>query len=162
MKWKNELVRHVTEELRRDPQWQEIIEKALADPTRKIHLAIFNEPFLSLIYKGEKTVESRFSVNQISPYKKISKGDIVILKQSGGPITGVFLVGEVHFFSNLTKTIYKDLEEKYGSKIGTQYDHNFWVNRSSKRYCTLMEIKKIKSLIPFTIQKNDRLAWSVL
>ena len=63
-----------------------------------IHIAIMVEPYLSRLLNGEKTIESRFSVNMVAPYKKIKEGDIVLLKKTGGAIKGLFEASKVRFF----------------------------------------------------------------
>lgn len=162
MKWKGKLIDHIFSEIRKDPEWEKTAERILVDPAIGVHLAIFNEPFLALIYKGEKKIESRFSINQVAPFMRINKGDIVILKSSGGPVTGLFLVGEVNFFTNLTATKFKMIEKDYGKKICSHYDPNFWINRAGTKYVTLIEVGKIKALSPFKIEKKDRTAWVIL
>jgi len=62
-------------------QWNNSLKKT-------IHLAIFIEPYLDLIFKGKKTIESRFSINKILPYHKIQIGDVILLKKSSGKIEG--------------------------------------------------------------------------
>jgi hypothetical protein len=162
MKWKGKLIDKIIKELQDDPIWSSTIERILTDVSIGIHLAVFNEPFLALIYKGEKTIESRFSINLISPYMKISKGDIVILKASGGPVTGVFLAGEILFFSALNKSKLKEMESLYANQICSKYDPDFWINRQNTNYATLIYIKNLRALDPFRIEKKDRTAWSVL
>ena len=162
MRWKGKLVDHIFEEIKKDPEWQKTSERILIDSNIGVHLAVFNEPFLALIYKGEKNIESRFSINQVAPFMKVAKGDIVILKASGGPVTGLFLAGEIVFFSNVNKTILKEMEKKYGKKICSHYDSNFWSAREVTKYATLIEVGKIKALTPFKIEKKDRTAWSIL
>lgn len=162
MKWKGKLIDHIFEEIKKDPEWQKTSERILVDPDIGVHLAIFNEPFLALVYKGEKKIESRFSINQVAPFKRIQKGDIVILKSSGGPVSGLFIAGEINFYSNLSKSKLKEIEKDFGKKICAHYDANFWVSRSDTRYVTLIEVGKIKALTPFKIDKKDRTAWAIL
>lgn len=162
MKWKNVLIKHLKNELSKDSSWSSITKKMLDDSEIGIHLAIFNEPFLSLIFTGQKKIESRFSINMISPFRKVSKGDLIVLKESGGLITGVFVAGEVMYFSNLDESGFKKLDKKYGNLICSNYDKQFWKKRENTRYVTLIEVKKVKKLIPFGSEKSDRLAWSVL
>jgi ASC-1-like (ASCH) protein len=103
MKWKGKLINNIIEQLKDDSQWGNTIEKMLLDTSVGIHLAIFNEPFLSLVYSKEKKIESRFSMNKISPFEKVRKGDVIILKESGGLVNGVFVAGEVKFYQGLNK-----------------------------------------------------------
>lgn len=51
--------------------WLSYLSDALqATSSVGIHLAIFAEPFLSMVLSGEKTVESRFSRNRCAPTAK--------------------------------------------------------------------------------------------
>jgi len=162
MKWKGKLINYIVEQLKDDSKWGSTIEKVLIDPSIGIHLAIFNEPFLSLIINGEKKMESRFSMNKISPFEKVKKGDVVILKESGGPVTGAFVAGEVLFFNNINRIVIDEIESEYGKAICSSYDKNFWKNRSKAKYGSLIEVKKIKIFTPFKSEKKDRSGWSVL
>lgn len=162
MKWKGKLINYIIEQLKDDLKWGNTIEKVMLDPTVRIHLAVFNEPFLSLVFDGKKKIESRFSMNKISPYKKIKKGDLVILKESGGFVTGIFVAGNVKFFHKLNETLLKQIETEYGELICSAYDKDFWETRDKKKYASLIEVKKIKKLPPFKSEKKDRSGWSVL
>lgn len=162
MKWKGKLINYLIEQLKDDSQWGNTIEKMLVDTSVGIHLAIFNEPFLSLVYSKEKKIESRFSMNKISPFDKVRKGDVIILKESGGLVTGVFVAGEVKFYHGLNKEILEQIELTYGKEICSEYDKNFWKNRTKAKYATLIEVKKVKKIPPFKSEKNDRSGWSIL
>jgi hypothetical protein len=162
MKWKDKIINHFVNELRGDSKWSSIVEKISSDSSIGVHLAIFNEPFLSLIINGKKKIESRFSMNKITPFMKVRKGDIVILKESGGLVTGAFIAGDVKYINNLDKIILKKIENDYGELICSNYDKNFWENRTKARYVSLIEVKNVKRLKPFKSEKNDRSGWSIL
>jgi len=162
MKWKGKLINHIIEQLKDDSKWGNTIEKVLIDSSIGIHLAIFNEPFLSLVYDGKKKIESRFSINKISPYEKIKKGDVVILKESGGLVTGIFVAGEVKFFHKPDKSVLKKIETEYGVLICSAYNKDFWKLRDKAKYASLIEVKKIKKLSPYKSEKKDRSGWSIL
>ena len=125
----------------------------------KLHLAVFNEPFLSLILKGKKTVESRFSINRIAPFDRVKNGDIIFLKKSGGPITGAVIVGQCYYFHCPSEKEMNDIKHDFNEKISANAVDNFWESRTKANYITLIEIAKTKSLKPFYIEKRDRLGW---
>lgn len=162
MKWKGKLINYVIRQLKNDTEWEDFLGKILIDYSVGIHLAIFNEPFLSLIYDGRKTIESRFSRNKISPFAKINKGDLILLKESGGFINGFAVAGNVRFYRNLNDKSKRDIEFLYGEKICTFYDKHFWENHVDAKYATLIEIEKIKRTIPFRCNKSDRRGWSIV
>ena len=66
------------------------------------HLAILYPVWIELILDGSKTIESRFSKVRCAPFGKVSTGDTVYLKVSGGPVKGHFTVADVTTFENLT------------------------------------------------------------
>lgn len=162
MKWKDKLINNTIKQLKEDSKWRSIIDIVENDSSVGIHLAIFNEPFLSLVLTGEKKIESRFSINKISPYQRVKKGDVIILKESGGYVTGVFVAGKVEFFHNIEKRMLDEIEFKYGELICSSYDKDFWKNKNKAKYGSLIEVKKVKKLTPFKSEKLDRSGWSVL
>ena len=127
-----------------------------------IHLAVFNEPFLSLLMDNQKTIESRFSINKIAPYGKIKQDDIVIIKKSAGPVVGYFTVGDVKFYNNLDKKDFCEIEESYGKSIGTNFDELFWEKRERANYCSLISVSNIVKTSPYFIPKKDRSGWSLV
>src|SRR3954452_24578662 len=64
-------------------------------PSCGVHLAVFVEPYLGYVLDGSKTVESRFSVNRCAPFGKVRRGDIILLKRSGGGVVGIARVSVV-------------------------------------------------------------------
>jgi hypothetical protein len=163
MKWKDKIYSYLLEQLKKDKDWKDTYRKLNSDHRKVgIHLAVFSEPFVSLLFQGQKKIESRFSVNRISPYQKVAKDDIIVVKKTGGPIVGFFEAGEVEYYNNLNTTVFKNIEEEYGKKIGSQHDPNFWESRSKANYLTLLHVEKLKEVEPYTIKKRDRMAWVVL
>ncbi|MBL7722748.1 MAG: hypothetical protein JNK27_01300 [Chitinophagaceae bacterium] len=162
MKWKGKLINYIIEQLKDDSQWGNTIEKLLVDSSVAVHLAIFNEPFLSLIYGKQKKIESRFSMNKRTPFEKVRKGDVIILKESGGLVTGVFVAGDVNYFRIANKKTLEVIETNYAEGICSNADANFWKSRAKSKYVTLIEVKKVKKIFPFKSEKKDRSGWSIL
>ena len=162
MKWKGKLIEYLIKELSNNENWNIIIEKLLHNSPIGIHLAIFNEPFLSLLLNGEKKIESRFSINRVPPFMKVTKGDVILIKEAGGPIIGLFVAGEVKYFQNLKPSLLIDIESKYGNLICTSYDDKFWEDRKTAKYATLINVEMIKDLPPFKDGKSDKTGWSVV
>jgi hypothetical protein len=134
------------------PDWAAI----LAERTT-LHIAVTAEPFLSYIFVGKKTVESRFSIHRITPYGHVNPGDIVLMKSGG--IVGCFTVSWVELH-DLTLDPLEDIAAKYGDAICG--DADFWAQKSDKRYATLMGIDAVRRLPPVSITKADRRAWLTL
>ncbi|HEY8886212.1 MAG TPA: hypothetical protein VIM31_01790 [Candidatus Microsaccharimonas sp.] len=119
-----------------------------------IHIAVMVEPYLSYIFDGSKTAESRFTLNRIAPYKQATVGDLVFLK--AGPIVGCFTIAWIKDF-DLTEYPIELIKEEYTDAICV--DETFWNEKRDKRYATLLGISKVCQLTPVEIPKKDRRAW---
>lgn len=161
MKWKENLIEECLKLGAGGELTAEVLNK-IQDRQCGIHIAIFVEPYIELVFSGEKTIESRFSMNQIAPFGKISEGDIVFVKRSGGDVEGYFIAKSVLFFSNLKPSRHIELEGLYGKKICTHVDSNFWADRQQARFLTLVEITSVTPVKGFSLSKNDRLSWIVV
>lgn len=135
--------------------------KLLLSDTR-IHLAIFQGPFLNLLFEGQKTIESRFSKNRIAPHSQIGEGDLVLVKKSGGPVLGLFEAGEVRSYTKLSPSKLHDIRENYGDRICSRYDSQFWVKKKDANYATLVQVKWIKRIKPLKCGKKDRSGWTII
>ncbi len=131
-----------------------LAEHSLHIPER-FHIAIMSEPFLSMVFDGRKTVESRFSINKTAPFKRVQTGDIVFMKH--GQIVGAFTATWVHYV-NLEETPIDIIQQEYGPQIGAS--HTFWQQKSHARYATLIGIGDVQTFnTPFSITKKDRRGW---
>ena len=111
--------------------------------------------------EGKKTIESRFSKVKCLPYGKISIGDKILLKETGGPIRGEAIVRKVAYYSNLTPEKISEIMAKY--KEDLMIEEDFLNAKIESKYLTLIflsNVKKYAREIPFV--KKDRRAWVVL
>jgi hypothetical protein len=159
--WATGAVRQILEELRGDARWS----KALApdgrlDPPRSVHLAVFVEPFLSYILDGSKTVESRFSVKQCAPFRRVAVGDIILLKAASGPVRGICEVSKTWYFE-LGSVPLADLRERFAESICATEDE-FWHAREKAEYATLLKLRWVRELPPMSCPKRDRRGWVIL
>lgn len=137
--------------------WMEKIER---DKEAVVHLAIVSQPYLSRILSGEKTIESRYSINLIAPYKKIKEGDIVLLKKTGGEVIAIFEAGKIQFFSISTQSVLEKIKEDYNDQL--KIDDKFWNEKKNSNYATLIDIRKLWKVPQFNICKKNRAAWMIL
>jgi hypothetical protein len=121
-----------------------------------IHLAIFSDPFLSLVLAGRKTVESRFSRNRQAPFGEIRVGDVILIKQKAGPIRGLALAKQVLFY-DLTAQSLARIRQWYGDALGV--DEAFWASRSHSAYATIIELAEAAAIDPLSCDKRDRRGW---
>jgi adenylate kinase family enzyme len=121
-----------------------------------VHVAIFSQPFLEYVLTGTKTVDSRFSKNRIAPYDHVASGDMILIKQTGGPVIGVCSAERVWCYE-LDKAILKDIRNQFGRLICASEE--FWRSRRERSYGTLILLKDVRPVTPFLIDKKDRRGW---
>jgi hypothetical protein len=123
----------------------------------QLHVAIFNEPYLSYILEGKKTVESRFSLVRCAPYEKVFSGDIILLKEAGGPVSGVCRVDAAWFYKIDRKTL-GEIRQRFAERI-CPADPRFWSDREGALFGTLISLSDVKRVPGFQIGKRDRRGW---
>ncbi len=118
------------------------------------HIAILNKKLklLEKILSGKKIIESRWYKSKKTPYKNIQEGDIVYFKESGEPVSVKTFVKKVLFFDNLNEDKIKKILHVYGKGIGV--DESDVQNVIDKKYCTLIFLKDVKKINPFSINKK--------
>lgn len=124
------------------------------------HLAILRQPFFDMVLNGEKTIESRWSMNKIAPYKKVNIGDEIFLKLTGQPATATAKVKDVKYYE-LTPEIVEDIRIKYGKQIGTDKFEN-WESTLQKKYCTLIWLGDVKTIKSLEVPRSNGAGWIVL
>ena len=137
-----------------------------------IHLAVFTQPLLDLILDGCKTIETRISKIKLPPYQAVSVGDYVLMKQSGGPIKGVFEVDKVETYSaehKLDPDIFDTIYQEYALQIfglcdvATMYHDVLRKKWCTAKYATFMSVKNVCQYDPVvSFKKTNRQAWIVL
>ena len=128
--------------------------------TPALHLAVFREPYLGLILKGDKTVESRFSVTRRAPFRRVAAGDIILLKRAAGPVVGACRVDGAWFYE-LDPATWPELRDLFTEGICPQ-EADFWDERSGAKYASLMQVADVVEFAPFAWPKRDRRGWVVL
>ncbi|MBL0869188.1 MAG: hypothetical protein IBJ18_01280 [Phycisphaerales bacterium] len=103
-----------------------------------VHAAIVLERYVDLIETGQKTVESRLSVHRAVPFARVETGDVVLIKQRGGPYRLIVRVGEVWSYELLTRAGLKHLRESFGPRIAAT--HDYWASKRHARFATLIEL----------------------
>jgi hypothetical protein len=121
-----------------------------------IHLAIFAEPFLSMVLSGQKTIESRFSRNRCAPYGEIDDGDIILLKEVAGPICGLALARRIWCYDLGIEPLGR-IRHRFGKNMGATDE--FWSSRVDALYATLIELDAPTSIAPLNCDKRDRRGW---
>lgn len=122
-----------------------------------VHLGVFVEPFLDAILDGRKTIESRFGVHRNAPFQRVSAGDFILLKKSGGPVVGIAIARDASFYE-LDQDMLEDIRNRFAARIYAE-DDEFWAARAEKRFATLIEIDEVCRIETLEIDKRDRRGW---
>ena len=159
--WLDYLISGLERDLGDDWRWAEVIaDLKLSSGVRSVHMGVFIEPFLRYILDGSKTIESRFGSTRRVPYKSVHEGDIILLKKSGGPVCGVCKVDQVWCYE-LDPDSRRMIKQRYAEALCAD-DPNFWREKASASYVTLMAISDARSLGAMAIPKRDRRGWVMI
>jgi ASC-1-like (ASCH) protein len=153
--WQRDLIAETRIAVLKDKFWSRRF-----NSRKTIHLAVFSEPYLQYVLDGQKTIESRFSVNRCAPYNQVRKGDIILLKQTGGPIVGLCEATEVWSYVLKPKSL-KEIRKSFGAAICVE-DPKFWEDRKRSAFATLIGIEGVTTIEPLSCEKRDRRGWVVL
>ncbi len=134
----------------------ELVERIPSDGT--LHLAILRPPYLDRIVAGTKTIESRFNTKRAAPFGTVAVGDLVLLKGSGKPIMNFFFASAVHSI-NLVGEPLEEVRRQYGEGIQAENEEEFWRDRASAAYATLVEVGERGSVPPLVVVKKDQRGW---
>lgn len=124
------------------------------------HIAILRQPFFNMVLCGEKTIESRWSMNKIAPYNKVKVGDVIYLKETGKAVTASAKVKRVKYY-NLTPEKVEEIRVKFGKEIGTDKFED-WQSTLQKKYCTLIWLEDVKCIEPMKVPRSNGTGWLVI
>lgn len=125
-----------------------------------LHLGVFVEPYLGYVLAGRKTVESRFSVVRCPPYRRVRRGDTLLLKASGGPVVGLCEVRDAWYY-HLDPDSWSSIRQEFSEALCAQ-DPEFWRAREKASYATLLRVNRVTRIHPFPWAKRDRRGWVVV
>ena len=123
----------------------------------KYHVAVMDNKTINNILNHIKTVESRFSKYQISPYENIYVDDIVLMKEQSANIIGYFRVQDVLHFEFNKADDFIEIKNKYKDKIVAS--EAYWKSKETAKYGTLIVIKEAGCTTPFRFNRKNRLGW---
>lgn len=103
-----------------------------------------------------KTVESRFSRVQCAPFRQVFEGDVILVKQAGGPVRAITKAAKISYF-DFDRDCIDDVRSEYGKGIAA--DDAFWESQKTAQYATIIELVETASLNPFVFPKSDRRGW---
>jgi len=118
-----------------------------------------SEPYLTYILNGRKTIEARLSRMRRPPYLHVHRDDLILFKQTSGPIVARARAANVTSIE-LSSTDLPILFRKYNARIVA--NEHFWAHHQHARYATLIELADVESIHPISCRKRDQRGWVVL
>jgi hypothetical protein len=129
------------------------------------HLMIVHPRYAPDLISGRKSVESRLGKDRRTPFGRVSPGDTVYLKSTGGPVFGAATVERVDEFEDLTPEDVQHLRAAYEDRIlgGDTY----WEAKADARFATLVWLGNVRPIadiagVPGELLKPSRNAWRTL
>jgi hypothetical protein len=126
-------------------------------PGGRFHFALMAGPYLELLLKGTKRIESRFSKNRTAPFGILCSGDVVFFQTVGGHIDALGKVEHCKFLELSGSHSAHSVMREY--RDGLQLLPEFMERKKHACYATLIWFK---SLIPAKgpqVVKSDRRGW---
>jgi hypothetical protein len=152
------ILRKVASCIPRGSPWDNRIDAAIGGNAGiGVHLGVFMEPFLEAILDGRKTIESRFGAHRGTPFEKVQRGDIILLKRSSGPVVGLALAGEASYYE-LTPHVLGGLRDRFATQLYAE-DNEFWTACADKRFASLIAIDDTVRIGAMALDKRDRRGW---
>jgi hypothetical protein len=160
--WERTVVDEVAIRLRDHPYWGERLAPWRAGRAVDFawHLAVFVEPFLTFVLNGTKRVESRFSINDAAPYRRVHKGDVILIKASGGPIVGIAEAAEASSYQ-LDNEGLAGIRTAFGQALCIEGEE-FWDAKKGACYATLIQLSMVSLTERIDCEKRDKRGWVTL
>lgn len=129
----------------------------------RTHVATFVQPYLSEILSGEKTIDARFSVKKVAPFRKIAVGDKVFIKgvivRGYSQIQGEVSVKNVEFYERLTPSKVRVIFDQHPQLLARE---DFVKAKLNSSYGTLWWMGNVKKYdFPPMFVGNARTGWIV-
>ena len=122
----------------------------------QVHLAVMVEPYLSRVLDGSKTRESRFSRKKIAPWGRVSSGNVVVLKKSGGSFVAVFEATAATYVE-LSPDSMAQIRQTYGQALCV--NDAFWQAKAECSFATLISMGHLFVFPPFSLAFRNRRSW---
>src|SRR5437773_228527 len=88
-----------------------------ADRPPRNHLVILRPPYLDMILSGEKTVESRLSLQRHPAATRCLPGDRLYLKRTGGGIECRATVARIDVYAGLDVEALRAVSEEWAGRV---------------------------------------------
>lgn len=126
-----------------------------------IHIAILKREYLRMMLSGQKTVESRLAKVRCPPFGRVTPGERLFFKASGGPFMATAIAEAVHDYVDQTPEQIDELYEAWNPAVCGP--RGYWQERRNRPFATMIRLRCVEPMDvgpKFAVQ-NMR-AWYVL
>ena len=126
-----------------------------------VHVAILLEPYIRLILSGRKTIESRLTLTNRAPFRRVKPGDVIYFKASSGPYRARAIAGETVYFDHLTPRRIAELKREYNDRVCGE--DRYWDWKKGSRYATFITLHDVRAVgIGPAMGPSQGVAWFTL
>jgi len=106
------------------------------------HLVVLKGPYLDAALAGTKRVESRLSRTRCAPFGQVAPGDVLLLKESCGPLRACARAGRVLTYANLAPADVEELRRRHNHLIAGPAA--YWRDKRRARFATLVWLEEVE------------------
>jgi len=117
------VIRQAAARMRVHPFWGDYLD-GFENRRRGVHLIILNEPAISRVLFGVKTLDVHGLRSGRPPFEEVARGDIVFIKARGGDICGLARVARALMFNEVVEEDWNRLLGAASSR--TDYEEEDW------------------------------------
>lgn len=155
------LLRQVVSRLKDHPYWSPYL-NGFSESRRGLHLAVLDQRILSLVLFGVKNLEVRSLRTSRPPFELISRGDMILLKGRGGPVSGVARVSRAWMYSGLTQDDWSRLDAAMATRSDVNSNDRSTLRDSRTKLALLALANTCTFPVPIEYEKSDPRVWAVL
>jgi hypothetical protein len=155
------VLRQVVIRLEDHPYWSRYL-NGFSESRRGLHLVVLDQPTLSQVLFGVKNLEVRGQRTSRPPFESIGRGDVVLLKGRGGPVSGVARVSRAWMFSGLTQHDWSRLDAAVATGPDVLSDDWSFQQDSRTRLTVFALTNTCTFPLPIRYEKSDPRGWAVL
>lgn len=109
---------------------------------KRTHVAIVRREYIDALLAGTKRIEARLQRARQAPFGRVRAGDIVYLKERGGPFRGRAVVESVRDFQGLTPHAVRLIRRRFDAFI--RADAAYWESKADARCASLIWMTRIR------------------
>lgn len=126
-----------------------------------IHIAILLKPYIRLILEGRKTMESRLTKTDRTPFGDVSPGDRIYFKASSGPFMAMAVAKSVECIGDMKPADIRGIQQRWNHRI-CGHDE-YWQAKKNCRFATLVHLAEVEAIdVGPSMRPSRGVAWFVL